>query len=84
MGEKDYSFIVDKNGIIITHKNEEFMTGKKELSSINSGSLMNFVNDIKKNDSGIVKSVDYDNVKKYFAYKRNRNKNTTKYIHWYY
>ena len=68
MGEKDYSFIVDKNGIIITHKNEEFMTGKKELSSINSGSLMNFVNDIKKNDSGIVKSVDYDNVKKYFAY----------------
>ena len=33
MGEKDYSFIVDKNGIIITHKNEEFMTGKKELSS---------------------------------------------------
>ena len=53
MGEKDYSFIVDKNGIIITHKNEEFMTGKKELSSINSGSLMNFVN---------------DNVKKYFAY----------------
>lgn len=67
--EKDeYSFIVDENGEILIHINEEFVNNKKDLASINKGSLSSLNEAIKSSNLGVIKAVDYDNVTKYFAY----------------
>ena len=67
--EKDeYSFIVDENGEILIHINEEFVNSKKDLASINNGSLSRLNEAIQNSNTGVIKAVDYDKVTKYFAY----------------
>lgn len=80
VSEKSYGFLLDSENNIVAHLNKDYNPdGKttKNLSEIADGKLKTLSDNIKNNDEGFEKNIDYDGENKFFTYNKLNTANWT-------
>ncbi|MDU1442182.1 MAG: methyl-accepting chemotaxis protein [Clostridium cochlearium] len=73
VSEESYGFLLDSENNIVVHFNKDYNPdGKttKNLSEIANGNLKNLSDNIKSNNQGFEKNIDYDGENKFFTYNK--------------